>query len=246
MRSPFGIRSASSFSNDEAKQELLSKSSSASSPLVKPVTRSRRVSSVRMGPASILTLVIVICLAVLGVLTAATASANSNMANRQAQFVADDYANETAGQIFYAQADDIVAGIHAQGGSVDDAAAALNTALPLLIETVSSQIESNDTVDDDTTASQTENSSNASDDAASSDGATASQAESGTTATTISTPTISAEMQGNTLLLHVKAASGRCLDARFAITADVTLSVERWGATTAWVADDTDILWTGQ
>lgn len=185
MSSPYGIRSAGSFTKEHANDRAS---------LMKSPARSRQVSPVRMGPASILTLVIALCLAVLAVLAVSTASANANMAERQASFVTDDYANEALGQELYAQADDVVAGVHAQGGSAADAASALTTALPEFT---------------------------------SHEGVTAS-------------------VENNTLVLHVEAPSGRCLDAQLAITSEVTLSVESWKATTTWVDDNTDMLWTGQ
>ena len=85
----------------------------------------RRVSTVRMGPISVFALVIILCLAVLGVLSASTATAGSSLAQRQASFAADDYCNEVAGQQLYAAADDALAPVRAAGG---DAAAA--TAAP--------------------------------------------------------------------------------------------------------------------
>ena len=54
----------------------------------------RRPSTVRMGPISVFALVIILCLAVLGVLSVTSASAGSALAQRQAEFAADAYRNE--------------------------------------------------------------------------------------------------------------------------------------------------------
>lgn len=89
----------------------------------------RRPSTVRMGPISVFALVIILCLAVLGVLSVTSASAGSALAQRQAEFTEDDYRNEIAGQRLYAFADDALAAVRAQGGDVQAAAAALDAAV---------------------------------------------------------------------------------------------------------------------
>lgn len=61
--------------------------------------------SVRIGPISLLTLVIVLCLAVMAVLTVATAQASSNLTQRQANAVSTLYGDEIAGQSFVAATD---------------------------------------------------------------------------------------------------------------------------------------------
>ena len=69
--------------------------------------------SVRMGPISIFTLVIVICLAVMATLALTTARADTALAERQASFTADDYANECLGQAFLAEVDAALASARA-------------------------------------------------------------------------------------------------------------------------------------
>ncbi|HIY79318.1 MAG TPA: hypothetical protein IAA42_02650 [Candidatus Olsenella excrementavium] len=54
--------------------------------------------SVRMGPVSLFALVVALCLAVMAVLAVTTARASMALAERQAAFTADDYANEAVGQ----------------------------------------------------------------------------------------------------------------------------------------------------
>lgn len=61
--------------------------------------------SVRMGPVSLFALVIVICLAVLAVLTLVTARASEHRAERQAESVQALYSNESAGQALLASLD---------------------------------------------------------------------------------------------------------------------------------------------
>lgn len=77
-----------------------------------------RTGSVRIGPVSILTLVVALCLAVLAVLSVATANANRARAERQALFTADDYANEIAAQTLTADLSDLVAERRGTGETV--------------------------------------------------------------------------------------------------------------------------------
>lgn len=58
---------------------------------------------VRMGPISLIALVVALCLAVMSVLAVTTARANRALAERQAAFTADDYANEAVAQEFLAR-----------------------------------------------------------------------------------------------------------------------------------------------
>lgn len=51
-----------------------------------------------MGPVSLFALVVALCLAVMAVLAVTTARASIALAERQAAFTADDYANEAAAQ----------------------------------------------------------------------------------------------------------------------------------------------------
>lgn len=106
----------------------------------------RRPSTVRMGPISVFALVIILCLAVLGVLSVTSASAGSALAQRQAEFTADDYRNEIAGQSFYARADDVLAQVRAQGGDARAAAAALDAAVAQIAQEASSDAGSQTTV----------------------------------------------------------------------------------------------------
>ena len=98
------------------------------------ITRRREApaaGSVRMGPISIFTLVIVLCLAVLAVLSITTARADAALAARQASFTQDDYANERVAQTFAAEAADVLATL-APSTAPEDAAHALAAAAPEL------------------------------------------------------------------------------------------------------------------
>ena len=75
-----------------------------------PVSREENV---RIGPVSVFTLIIIICLAVLAVLTISTANAQ-----RQAVAAQELYLDETAAQTFLAEIDDRLAPLR-EGGNAD-------------------------------------------------------------------------------------------------------------------------------
>lgn len=58
-------------------------------------------------------------------------------------------------------------------------------------------------------------------------------------------PAVSAELDGNSLCVHVESESGRCLDAVLVISGN-EVSVTSWKATTLWDEDTGDVLWTGR
>lgn len=79
---------------------------------------SRRANnSVRMGPISLFTLVVVLCIAVMSVLCFSLAHSSLTVAQRQADFATDSYTNESAGQEFVAAVNEVLAGLRAQAGS---------------------------------------------------------------------------------------------------------------------------------
>lgn len=178
----------------------------------------RRLSTVRMGPISVFALVIILCLAVLGVLSASTATAGSSLAQRQASFAADDYRNEVAGQQLYAAADDALASVRAAGGDAADAVAALEAALP------------------DITAAAQEGFA---------EGETAEPAADAESAAAEPAPTVQTSIESGTLSAHIQSSSGRCLDIQLEVQPDATLAVTAWKATTLWEEDDTDVIWQG-
>lgn len=86
-------------------------------------------STVRIGPISLFTLVIILCLAVLGVLAVTTAQATFAAAEKQAAFTTDTYENETAAQEFVAQIDAALAPVRESDG---DSTAALEAVRKVL------------------------------------------------------------------------------------------------------------------
>ena len=86
--------------------------------------------SVRIGPISLFTLVIILCLAVMAVLSATTAQATYSAAEKQALFTNDTYQNEQAAQSAVAVIDAALESVRASGGGLDEALAAGDEALP--------------------------------------------------------------------------------------------------------------------
>ena len=62
--------------------------------------------SVRMGPVTLISLVVILCLAVLCVLSLTTARASHAQTQRQAEFISATYLNEAAGQDYLQLVDD--------------------------------------------------------------------------------------------------------------------------------------------
>ena len=180
----------------------------------------RRLSTVRMGPISVFALVVILCLAVLGVLSASTATAGSSLAQRQASFAADDYRNEVAAQQLYAAADDALASVRAAGGDAAAAAAALEAALPDIAAAAQEGFAEGET-------------------------AAASGAASEPNVAVEPAPTVQTSIESGTLSAHIQSSSGRCLDIQLEVQVDATLAVTAWKATTLWEEDDTDVIWQG-
>lgn len=88
-------------------------------------------STVRMGPISLFTLVVIVCLAVMAVLSATTAQATYVAAEKQALFTDDTYANESAAQSAVAAIDAALQPVRDAGGGLDAALAAVDQALPV-------------------------------------------------------------------------------------------------------------------
>ena len=103
--------------------------------------------SVRIGPISLFALVIILCLAVMAVLSVTTAQATYAAAERQASFTTDTYANEQAAQEFVSDVDAMLAQVRAEGGGLAEALAAAQRALPAGAELDGSAVKAEFTAD---------------------------------------------------------------------------------------------------
>lgn len=77
--------------------------------------------AVRIGPVSILVVIIILCLAVMAVLTLVTAEAEESITARQEESTAALYANEARAQEFLAQLDEELARARTSNASVRSA-----------------------------------------------------------------------------------------------------------------------------
>lgn len=80
-----------------------------------------RQGAVRIGPVSILVVIIILCLAVMAVLTLVTAEAEESITARQEESTTALYENEARAQEFLAQLDDALAQAQAADTSVRSA-----------------------------------------------------------------------------------------------------------------------------
>lgn len=77
-----------------------------------------RQGAVRIGPVSILVVIIILCLAVMAVLALVTAEAEESITTRQEESTTALYANEARAQEFLAQLDEALAQARSTNGSV--------------------------------------------------------------------------------------------------------------------------------
>lgn len=90
---------------------------------------------VRIGPISVFTLIIAICLAVLAVLAFTSANATLVTTQRQATATSELYLDEAAAQRFVAGIDDELSAARASGATGANGVQAVQRALPALAET---------------------------------------------------------------------------------------------------------------
>lgn len=94
----------------------------------------RNQGSVRMGPISLFTLVIILCLAVLAVLAVTTAQASYVMAERQASATTAAYDDEQAAQELLAVVDGALAPLRQGGASAESVRRAAQGCVPSAVE----------------------------------------------------------------------------------------------------------------
>lgn len=183
--------------------------------------------SVRIGPISLFTLIIILCLAVLAVLSLTTARAELSITERQAATTTETYQLERVGQTFLSEVDsalkqgDLTAvlpewGI-AEGAAPADAAAA-----------------EGETIADDGAAGE-----------AIADESMGGEAADGASVVRDSLVTCSGTYDGTRLAATFAMESGRQLACVLSIQND-TYTLEEWKVTTQWIDDGTgENLWLG-
>lgn len=203
--------------------------------------------SVRIGPISLFTLIIILCLAVLSVLSLTTARAELSVTERQAATTTETYQLETAAQTFVAEVD----------GALSSGEAALADVLAVY-GIVSAEA---DVAADASTDATADGAAGAMADAAASTASDAGEAIeddtlSGATASdetveVITCPaddaiTVSGTFGSGLISATFSMESGRTLDVALRVNDDGTYRIEQWKTTTQWMNDGPgENLWLG-
>lgn len=205
--------------------------------------------SVRIGPISLFTLIIILCLAVLAVLSVTTARAELSVTERQAQTTTETYQLETVAQTFVADVDTALSqgdaaaldavlaayGVTASApvSAAADAAASESAPDAAAGEAIPDETPAGEAIEDDTLS-----------------GAATSEASGGGTAV-IECPaadpvTASGSFDGSLISAAFSMESGRTLDVALRVNDDGTYRIEQWKMTTQWTDDGTGAnLWLG-
>ena len=190
--------------------------------------------SVRIGPISLFTLIIILCLAVLAVLSLTTARAELSITERQAQTTTETYVLETAGQEFVAAVDAALA----EGGSsaLDEVLSTYGvTEAAADAEAVAGASEAapaaGETIEDESVSGAT--------------------ADEGGSLMVIECPagdpvTVTGSFDGGLITATFSLESGRTLAVALRINDNDTYRIEQWKMTTQWTDDGTgENLWLG-
>ncbi len=190
--------------------------------------------SVRIGPISLFTLIIILCLAVLAVLSVTTARAELSVTERQAATTTETYQLEVRGQEFLAAVDGSLA--------TGDAAALEAVLADYGVETTaaapgadgaaaSDAAPAGETIEDETPSGATAPAAGVT--IVDGDGSAGSITASGT-------------FDGELISATFAMDSGRTLALTLRLNDDGTCTIEQWKMTTQWIDDGTgETLWLG-
>lgn len=196
--------------------------------------------SVRIGPISLFTLIIILCLAVLAVLSLTTARAELSITERQAQTTTETYALETAGQEFVAAVDAALAEgassalgevLSSYGVTESAADAEADAGAETAAEAGEDASVAGETIEDESVSGAT--------------------ADEGGSLMVIECPagdpvTVTGSFDGSLITATFSLDSGRTLAAALRINDNGTYTIEQWKMTTQWTDDGTgENLWLG-
>ncbi len=188
--------------------------------------------SVRIGPISLFTLIIILCLAVLAVLSITTARAELSITERQAATTTGTYQLEVQGQEFVAAVD----GALASGGETALEAVLAEygiavTAAPAGDAAAAGAVPAGEAIEDETPSGGTVPAA----------GTTISDDDGGAGAITVS-GTFDGELISATFAMD----SGRTLAVALRVSNNDTYTIEQWKTTTQWTDDGAgENLWLG-
>lgn len=173
--------------------------------------------SVRIGPISLFALIIILCLAVLSVLSLSTASSELRTSERQAQTTTETYQLERVGQTFLAEVD----------------GALQNGKLPEVLEAWGIQ----EGTDDAAAAEGGE---------VIADEGLSGEAAEGTSVVRDELVTSTGSADGTRIDVVFSMPSGRTLTVALGLNPNGTYTLEQWKVTTQWIDDGTgETLWLG-
>lgn len=207
--------------------------------------------SVRIGPISLFTLIIILCLAVLAVLSITTARAELSITERQAATTTETYQLEVQGQEFVAAVDGALAsggetaleavlaeyGIAVTAAPAGDAAAAAPAGAGAgaeggeVIEDTAGAVPTGEAIEDETPSGGTVPAA----------GTTISDDDGGAGAITVS-----GTFDGELISAMFAMDSGRTLAVVLRVSNNDTYTIEQWKTTTQWTDDGAgENLWLG-
>lgn len=190
----------------------------------------REKGSVRIGPVSVFSLVIILGLAVLAVLSAATSHASNAEAQTQASFTASAYANDAAAAESLAAIDSALAREAAEQSDEGDAADDSGAARP-------------DGIVGDSTSSRSDGAAGVFD-VDSAMEAVSEVLPQGDLAEGI---TAASSIEGNAVQMVFSAQDGRTLTVSLEVCDNLTYEVTQWRVTTEWNQEpEENKLWSGE
>ena len=204
----------------------------------------REKGSVRIGPVSVFALVVILGLAVLAVLSAATAHASYTEAQAQADFTRSAYVNDAAAAQALADIDAALAKaasarevttVDAEWGDADATAA-------MSAENAEEENDSGSTRGEQGAANAEQDAGSAAPSASEASAVSAPDLDAAMEAVSAVLPqgqvadgcTAESSVNGASVRMTFSTEDGRTLDVELTVRDDLTYSLERWAVTTAW------------
>ena len=215
--------------------------------------------SVRIGPISLFALIIILCLAVLAVLSLSTSIAELRISERQAQTTTETYQLETVGQTFTAEVDEALV-----DGMLDEVlplwGVAVTAAATEDVATNDATATTDTATEDGVPAGESDATADKPDAAADKPDAAADEPageaiedegfgalpDESFSVVRDSLVTCTGTFDGTLITATFSLESGRQLACVLRINDDATYTIEEWKVTTQWLDDGTgETLWLG-
>lgn len=204
----------------------------------------REKGSVRIGPVSVFALVVILGLAVLAVLSAATAHASYTEAQAQADFTRSAYVNDAAAAQALADIDVALAkaALAREATTVDAEWGDADATAAMSAENAEAENNSGSTRGEQGAANAEQGAESAASPASESSAASAPDLDVAMAAVSAVLPqgqvvdgcTAESSVDGASVHMTFSTEDGRTLDVELTVHDDLTYSLERWAVTTAW------------